>query len=263
MSDTNLTMGELETQTDPAQDPPSESQETGSDQDPNAIDRQELETLRQVVEAQSRQLNTLTQGQVATLQAIQANAPAPVEEAPLPDKNDDPIGHLTALMERREKRLVDQLEQSIAPLRNMSAEASKKGVFDNHIADLKLRYPKIADEVFDEMWTLGKNGFDPSKATPQAFEAGLKYLLGEKAAQGISVLKQAKTTKQESQEEEESPIIPPRTPSNMPPRGDYKAPRKIVESDRRIMSRMSLDPKKPGDVQKYFDYLNSDVRVRN
>lgn len=252
MSDTNQMISEQEQEQETeTEEQPTESQQTGQDQETNtSIDKEELEGLRRIVTMQTEQLSRLTN---VVADSTRINTPPPVEE-PLPDKETDPVGYLEAKFARREAKLMEQLENSIKPLRELSVNSQKKTVYDSATTQLKSKYPNVADEVYDEMWKLGGEHFDPTR--PQLIEQGLLYLLGTKAAQGVSTARKAAS--KEDKEESES-FTPPNTPSNMPPRGDFKLPRKLTEADRRLMVTMKMDPKK--DVQKYFEYMGRDART--
>jgi hypothetical protein len=244
-------MNEIADELTPGQGQPSSEELQNSEPQPDTAsqaDNEELKTLRLIAERQARQIQQLVD---ATNE--ERNRPAPPPPPPpvqIPDKTEDPVGHLTAVMEQRISALQQQMMESQKPLQDFTRSQQNQQLFANAAVAIAEEVPQLKDQAFwTQLYQQLPSSFTP---TPENVRlAALTYygqlaLVG-KAPTGVSSSKAPDSGQ---------PPLPPRHNTSRP---NTQAPTpELNEGQRRAMLRAGF---KAGEEQKFLDYIGQETRT--
>lgn len=226
-----------ETPTDPPEIPATPSRQD----DELATLRQVTQNMMQRQEADAKELAELRK---------KVSAPVKEPETPLPDRNDDPIGYLEAVNNRRISELEKRLEDQTRPLQESLLAQQHMQNYAVEARKLIAKYPSLDAQFFTDLYPeTGGASFNV-----EHLEIAMLTKLGSLAVSGKTPAKKVETPITDS-------MTIPRTPSSTTPPVQNSNPSKLTEGQRDAMRTMKLKPENAADVKKFMEYMGSDSRT--
>ncbi len=237
----------------PGQDSPESPNQPDPQMDTaSQVDREELETLRKLTDRSIERERQLER-EVRELREAATRTPPP-PPAPLPDKAEDPVGHLSAVMDQRFQTLAEQLQQSVKPLQEFTRVQQNQTTFANAAIALSNEMPQLKNQQFwTDLYNQLPSTFNPTQDNVRL--AALTYYgqlsLAGRAPQPVSSTPARVENKQ------------PTPPRHEGSRGaNPQKATELTEGQRRAFLRaVKAGQFKDGEEQQFVEYLSADTRT--